>query len=71
MTHHDIQPGDGTRYDFVTFPDPYGGVLVVWPGHVTYRYFRGDCLQHLHGEQNSWTHDAIWNHLESIDEGDV
>lgn len=65
-TYHDFQPGDGTRYSIVCAPDPHGGTLVIWPGYVTYRYHRGDILKHLHGEQNDYTHKAIWEYLEAL-----
>ena len=66
--HFDFQPGDGTRYDIVTVPDPYGGVLVIWPGQSTWRYYRGDYLKFLHGDNNKWTQKAIFNYLEALDE---
>lgn len=36
----DVQPGNGTRYDFLAINDPNGGVLICWPitGYM-YRYY--------------------------------
>ena len=36
----DVEPGNGTRYDFVAINDPNGGILICWPimGYM-YRYF--------------------------------
>ena len=65
--HYVFEPGDGTCYDIITAPDPYGGILVIWPNYVTYRYHRGDCLKHLHGQKNQWTHDAIWSFMEALE----
>lgn len=66
VEHYDISPGDGTRYDFVTCPDPYGGLLVIWPGHSTWRYYAGDYLKFLHGQECEYARKAIWNHLEGM-----
>ena len=62
MPHHIIQPGDGTRYDFVTTPDPYGGILIVWcDGKSVYRYYGGykPEINFLFGNDNSFTRKAL------------
>jgi len=64
VKHCIFQPGDGTCYDIVCVDDPYGGVLVIWPGQSTWRYHEGDRLKFLHGKLNKWTKEAIWNYLE-------
>jgi signal peptidase I len=61
-----FQPGDGTRYDIVLIDDPYGGVLVIWPGDSTWRWYKNDYLKFLHGKNNEYTRRAIWNYLEGI-----
>ena len=63
---YSFQPGDGTCYDIVCVNDPHGGVLVIWPGHVTYRYHRGDRLKHLHGDKNKFTDEAIKNFMDGL-----
>ena len=65
-SHHIIQPGDGTRYDFVTVEDPYGGILVIWPGHSTWRYHADDRLKFLHGQECEYARKAIWNELQKL-----
>ena len=67
-SHYDIQPGDGTRYDFVTVDDPYGGVLVIWPNHSTWRWHPDDCLKFLHGKECEYARKAIYEHLQAIDQ---
>lgn len=62
--HIIFQPGDGTRYDIVLVPDPYGGILVIWPGKSTWRYYERDYLKFLHGDECAYAHEAIWNYLE-------
>lgn len=68
IRHIIFSPGDGTRYDIVLVPDPYGGILVIWPGQSTWRYYEGDYLKWLHGKENEWTRKAIWNYLEGEEE---
>lgn len=63
--HFDFQPGDGTRYDLVCTPSPYGGLLVICNESSLWRYHKGDVLKFLCGVNNEWTHRAIWNHLEA------
>ncbi len=66
------QPGDGTRYDFCIFEDPYGGWLVVWPNQCTYRAYIKYKYENeledeiptikvhcLHGNENKYTANAI------------
>ena len=57
------QPGDGTKYDFCIYEDPYGGYIVTWPTQVTYRaYVDRDCsieMKYLHGKKNSYTEQAM------------
>tara|TARA_Y100001963_G_scaffold143363_1_gene214160 strand:+ start:54 stop:299 length:246 start_codon:yes stop_codon:yes gene_type:complete len=64
IRHIIFQPGDGTNYDIVLVPDPYGGILAIWPGNSTWRYYEGEYLKFLHGVENAWTRKAIWNYLE-------
>ena len=68
MNHYEIEPGDGTRYDFVTCDDPYGGVLVIWPGHSTWRWYKDDYLKFLHGQECEYARTAMYNHLQSIED---
>ena len=68
MKHHIIEPGDGTRYDFVTCDDPYGGVLVIWAGHSTWRYYKDDYLKFLHGQDCQYARRAIYDHLQGEEE---
>lgn len=62
-SHHIIQPGDGTCYDFVTIDDPYGGILVIWPGHSTWRFYPKGELKFLHGRECEYAREAILNEL--------
>jgi len=66
--HYDVSPGDGTRYDFVTVDDPYGGVLVIWPGQSTWRWYPDDYLKFLHGTECEYARKAIYEHLQMISE---
>ena len=70
------QPGDGTRYDFCIFEDPYGGWLVVWPNQCTYRAYiqwkdpEGEIpdieVICLHGNQNNYTKMAICDTIKDM-----
>lgn len=57
------QPGDGTRYDFCIYEDPYGGYLVTWPTVCTYRAYvdrEGNVeMKFLHGQKNEYTEKAM------------
>ena len=64
--HYEVSPGDGPRYDFVTVEDPYGGVLVIWPGHSTWRWYEDDYLKFLHGQECEYARKAIYEHLQAI-----
>lgn len=63
----------GSRYDLVVVPDPYGGVLVVWAGVCTWRYFaprkigssEGE-LKFLHGTYNAVDTLAVREYLDGI-----
>lgn len=62
--HASFEPGDGTCYDIVVFDDPYGGELVVWPNHSTWRYYHNDQeLKFLHGKKCKYTQDAILRYM--------
>jgi len=61
---YDFQPGDGTRYNLVTVDDPHGGVLVICNNSSLWRYHPRDFLKFLCGNENKYTHEAIWLHLE-------
>jgi hypothetical protein len=63
------QPGDGTRYDFCIYEDPYGGWIITWPTVCTYRAYlvkhelNGHTeypeMNFLHGQQNEYTMKAM------------
>ena len=61
---YDFQPGDGTRYNLVTVDNPHGGVLVICNNSSLWRYYQGDYLKFLCGNENEYTRRAIFNHLE-------
>ena len=62
--HASFEPGDGTCYDIIVFQDPYGGELVVWPNHSTWRYYSDDQeLKFLHGKKCKYTQDAILRYM--------
>lgn len=45
---HIIFESQGTCFDLVLTPDPYGGILVVWPaGRQFWRWYAGDRLKPL------------------------
>ena len=64
---------NGSRYDLVTVPDPYGGILVIWSGICTWRYYtpaychsiEGE-LKFLHGNHNTVDTLAVREYLDSI-----
>jgi len=64
MAIYDFQPGDGTRYNLVTVDDPHGGVLVICNNSSLWRYYQGDYLKFLCGNENEYTRRAIFNELE-------
>lgn len=71
-THIVFEPrnNNGSRYDLVTVPDPYGGILVIWPGVCTWRYHaslhsEGE-LKFLHGKFNPVDTLAVREYLDSI-----
>jgi len=57
--HIEGQPGNGTRYDLLCTPDPYGGWLIVWPSQGwVWRWFPGYMeLKELSKDMNS--HDTL------------
>ena len=60
----EFMPGNGTRYSLTLVNDPNGGILVIWPTQATYRYYAGDYLKFLHGNNNEFDRLAIWDYLE-------
>lgn len=74
-SHIEFEPrnANGSRYDLVTVPDPYGGILVIWPGVCTWRYHfppskvcAGGELKFLHGKQNPVDTLAVREHLDTL-----
>jgi hypothetical protein len=59
MTSYDFQPGDGSRYFIQLFESEHVGIFVI--NH------KGDQLKFLIGNNNQYTHDAIWNFLEALE----
>ena len=66
MRSFDFQPGDGSRYSLHTLPSEHGGILVINHEESLWRYHKGDGLKFLIGNNNQYTHDAIWNFLEAL-----
>jgi hypothetical protein len=72
-THIVFEPrnANGSRYDLVAVPDPYGGILIIWPGVCTWRYhasgrgYEGE-LKFLHGKHNTVDTLAVREHLDEI-----
>ena len=66
-THHDFQPGNGTRYGLTSVDDPHGGVLVIWPGQSTHRWYpKYGELKFLHGKLNKFDSVAIQTYLNGL-----
>ena len=66
MISYDFQPGDGSRYFIQLFASEHGGMFVINHEESLWRYHKGDCLKFLLGNNNKYTHDAIWNYLEAL-----
>lgn len=65
MRSFDFQPGDGSRYFIQLFESEHGGIFVINHEESMWRYHKGDCLKFLMGNNNKYTHIAIWNYLEA------
>lgn len=66
-THHDFQPGNGTRYHLTLIEDPNGGVLVIWPTQSTHRWYpKYGELKFLHGKLNTYDSEAIQIYLNGL-----
>ena len=62
-------PRNGSRYDLVLVEHPYGGTLVIWSSaNMTWRYDRDDRMKPLSPNCNSFDAEAIFNHLQKLDE---
>jgi len=65
MMSFDFQPGDGSRYCIQLFRSEHGGIFVINHEESLWRYHPGDQLKFLIGNNNKYTHAAIWNFLEA------
>ena len=63
---HDFQPGDGSRYFIQLFQSENGGIFVINHEESMWRYHKGDQLKFLIGNNNKYTHKAIWEFLEAL-----
>ena len=59
--HIEAEPGDGTCYDLVITPDPYGGFLIVWPMSIgqVWRGFKDGEIKTLSKNVNPYSTQAI------------
>ena len=68
LTRHFVfEPGDGTCYDCILTPDPYGGFLVNVNTTSVWRWYPGDYLKFLCGNNNSYTSKAVFHFLENYE----
>ena len=65
--HIVFEPGDGTCYDLICTPDPYGGTLVNVNTTSVWRWYPGDYLKFLCGNDNGYTRKAVFDYLENYD----
>ena len=70
MKSFDFQPGDGSRYFIQLFQSEHGGIFVINHEESMWRYHPEraspkDGLKFLMGNNNKYTHIAIWTFLEA------
>jgi len=65
--HFVFQPGDGTCYDCIMTPDPYGGFIVNVNTTSVWRWYPEDYLKFLCGNNNEYTRKAVFDFLENYE----